>query len=173
MAFDWKKIVKTVAPSIGTALGGPLAGMAVQAVSQAVLGKSDGSEDEIASGLQSASQETLLALKKADQDFKIRMKELEIDLTRLDYDDVKDARAREVALKDKMPSALAIVLLLMFAAALGVLFWVPIPEDNKSTVYMMLGSLGTLTIAGCQYFHGTTRGSAQKNAILQQPETKK
>lgn len=173
MAFDWKKIVKTVAPTIGTALGGPLAGMAVKVVSQAVLGKDDGTEEEISAGLQSASQETLLELKKADQSFKIRMKELDIDLSRLDYDDVKDARAREVALKDKMPSALAILLILMFGVSLGLLFCIPIPEENKSTVYMMIGTLGTLAIGGCQYFHGTTRGSAQKNNILQQQETKK
>jgi len=51
MAFNWKSILGTVAPGLATALGGPLAGMAVQAVSNAVLGKQDGSDDEIAAAI--------------------------------------------------------------------------------------------------------------------------
>lgn len=46
--FDWKAIVKTVAPALGTALGGPLAGTAVKVLSEALLGHSDGKEEEIA-----------------------------------------------------------------------------------------------------------------------------
>jgi hypothetical protein len=37
--MDWKKIVGAVAPTLATALGGPLAGMAAAAVSDALLGK--------------------------------------------------------------------------------------------------------------------------------------
>ena len=166
MAFDWKQLIRTVAPTIGTALGGPIAGMAVQAVSNAVLGKSNGSEEEIAAALQTADPEVLVKLKEADNSFKVKMKELDISLEKLAYDDTKDARAREVALKDKMPSALAIMLILLFAGALVLLFFVAIPESNKSTIYVMIGSLGTLTITACQYFHGTSRSSAQKNAAL-------
>ena len=78
MEFDWKSIVKTVAPILATALGGPLAGAATSAISQALLGKKDGTETEIATILQTASPETLLALKKANQDFEVKMKELDM-----------------------------------------------------------------------------------------------
>lgn len=94
------------------------------------------------------------------------MKKLDIDLEGLAYQDAKDARAREIAVKDKMPAVLAVMLVLLFAGALALLFWVPIPEGNKSTIYVMIGSLGTLTITACQYFHGSSRGSAAKNAAL-------
>ena len=166
MAFEWKKLVRSVAPTIAQALGGPLAGLGVQALSDALLGKPDGTEEEVAAALQGASPETLAAIKKADQDFKVKMRELDIDFERLAFDDVRDARAREVEVKDKMPAALAVILVLMFAGALALLFWVLIPEGNKSTIYVMIGSLGTLTITSCQYFHGSSRGSAQKNAAL-------
>jgi hypothetical protein len=36
MNMDWKSIVSTVAPWIGTALGGPLGGMAVEAAAKAL-----------------------------------------------------------------------------------------------------------------------------------------
>ena len=46
--MDWKSIVKVVAPTIATGLGGPLAGLATKALSEVLLGKSDGTEDEVA-----------------------------------------------------------------------------------------------------------------------------
>lgn len=166
MAFEWKNLVRSVAPTIAQALGGPLAGMAVQAVSDAVLGKPDGTDEEIASALSTANPETLLSLKKADQDFKVKMKELDIDLERLAYEDVKDARAREIAIKDKMPAVLAIMLLIMFGGVMVALFCVPIPTENEATIYTMIGTLGTLMIAACAYYHGTTKASSMKNAAL-------
>jgi hypothetical protein len=36
MLFDWKSVVGTVAPGIATALGGPLAGMAVSTLAKAL-----------------------------------------------------------------------------------------------------------------------------------------
>jgi hypothetical protein len=39
-------VVRTVAPTIATAVGGPLAGMATRVISEALLGKPDGSEAE-------------------------------------------------------------------------------------------------------------------------------
>lgn len=83
MTIDWKKIVGTVAPVLATALGGPLAGMATKAVATAVLGRDDATEAEIAAAVANASPEQLLALRKADADFAMRMKELDIDLEQL------------------------------------------------------------------------------------------
>jgi hypothetical protein len=40
-------LVRTVAPSIASAVGGPLAGMATPAISEALLGKPDGTEAEL------------------------------------------------------------------------------------------------------------------------------
>lgn len=36
MSFDWKQLVGSVAPTIATALGGPLAGMATKAIASAI-----------------------------------------------------------------------------------------------------------------------------------------
>jgi len=165
--FDWKSVVKAVAPTIATALGGPLTGLGVKAISEAVLGNGDGTEEEISFALQSATPETLANLKKADQDFKVKMQELDIDLAKLDYDDADSARKRQMEVKDITPDALAYVLILSFVGALMTLFWCVIPPGNEKLIYTMLGSLGTLTIAACQYFHGSSRGSARKDHIMQ------
>ena len=105
MDFDWKKIVKTVAPTLGTVISGgnPLVGLGIKAISEALLGKSDGTEAEIELALQNAKPEDLLKLKQADQAFKLEMKKLDIDVTRLDYKDAASARRRQKAVKDKTP----------------------------------------------------------------------
>ncbi len=53
--MDWKKLVSTVAPTLGKALGGPLVGTAVQYVSDALLGRQDATEEEIEAALATAS----------------------------------------------------------------------------------------------------------------------
>jgi len=63
--MEWRKIVGAVAPTLATALGGPLAGMAVSAVSDALLGKPNGSEGEIAAALQAGGGEALARLREA------------------------------------------------------------------------------------------------------------
>jgi hypothetical protein len=108
--IDWKKIVGSVAPVLATALGGPLAGVATKAVAAAVLGKPEAKESDIAAALAGATPEQLAALKKADQDFAVRMRELDIDLDRLASEDRDSARRREVDARDSWtPRLLALL----------------------------------------------------------------
>ena len=83
MSFDWKKLVGTVAPSIGTALGGPLVGMAVKSVAVALGMAPDTPEEKVVEKLQGATPADLLALKLADQQFAKDMRSLDIDLERI------------------------------------------------------------------------------------------
>ena len=66
--MDWTTIFKTVAPWIGTALAGPLGGMAVTAAADA-LGLSEKTTDAIKQAVSGATPEQMLALKQADQAF--------------------------------------------------------------------------------------------------------
>lgn len=165
MAFDWKNIVKTVAPTIATALGGPAAGLGIKALSQVFLGKDDGSQEEIEQAVQNATPQQLLELKKADQNFKIEMKKLDIDLERLAYEDKASARAREIAVKDKTPAILAYGITIGFFGLLTALILVSIPEANKAIIYTMTGVLGTVWIAAMAYYHGSSRGSQRKDEL--------
>ena len=58
--MDWKSVISTVAPWIGTTLGGPLGGLAITAVAEA-LGLSDKTEDAIKAAITGATPEHLLA----------------------------------------------------------------------------------------------------------------
>ena len=90
--MEWKKIVAGVAPTIATALGGPIAGTATKFIAAKLLGKADATEDEIGAYLAGATPEDLAKLRDIDNDFKLQMKKLNIDLVRLGQEDRKDAR---------------------------------------------------------------------------------
>ena len=60
-----------VAPTIATALGGPLAGVAVKTLSNAIFGHEDATEQQISDAMASATPDQLAAIKKIDADFKV------------------------------------------------------------------------------------------------------
>ena len=159
-------LVKTVAPSIATAVGGPLAGMATKMISEALLGKPDGTEDELLQAAKNATPEQLLALKKAEQDFAIKMRELDIDLERISNEDRNSARNREIKTKDMTPRLLAGAVTFGF---FGVLSWMIInglPINGGEALLVMLGTLGTAWGAIVSYYFGSSAGSREKTDQL-------
>lgn len=80
-----KNIVRAVAPGIATALGGPAAGIAVASLSNLLLGKPNGSPEEIEGAIASASPETL-----------IKLKELDLQCQQMQFQEYQNARQREV-----------------------------------------------------------------------------
>ena len=85
-----KNLVGTVAPTIGTALGGPMGGMAANMIAD-VLG-CDNDPKSIQKAMDSATPEQMLELKKAEAEFEVKMKELEVDVFKLEVADTQDAR---------------------------------------------------------------------------------
>lgn len=155
-----------VAPTIATALGGPLAGLAAKTLSNVLLGKEDASEAEIAKALQSASPDQLAAIKKIDADFKTRMAELEIDLERIVAADRDSARKREVALGDHTPKILAAAITIGF---FGILFWMfvyGVPKNGNEALLLMLGALQTAFTGVIAYYFGSSAGSKAKTDAM-------
>ena len=76
--MDWKSLVGTLAPVLGTAVGGPLGGIAVKALGDA-LGLSGATEASIQTAISGATPEQLLAIKNADNDFALKMQALGFD----------------------------------------------------------------------------------------------
>ena len=85
-----KGIINAVAPTIGQALGGPLGGLASQAISN-VLGVKNDSKS-IENALAHATPEQLAEIKKAELEFEKQMKELDVDVFKLENEDIQDAR---------------------------------------------------------------------------------
>jgi hypothetical protein len=160
-------LVRTVAPTLATAVGGPLAGMATRAISDALLGKPDGSQEELLAAMPNATPDQLLALKKADQEFSVRMRELEIDLERISNEDRNSARNREVQAKDFTPKILAGGIT---AGYFGVLFYMlryGLPTTGGSeAMLVMLGTLGTAWGGVVAYYFGSSASSSKKDGTI-------
>ena len=155
-----------VAPTIATALGGPLAGLATKTLSNVLLGHEDGDADAVSAALQNATPEQLASVKQIDADFKVRMKELEIDLERISAGDRDSARRREIAVGDHMPKILAIG---VTAGFFGILFWMfvyGVPKNGNEPLLLMLGALQTAFTGIIAYYFGSSAGSKAKDSLM-------
>lgn len=150
--FDWKSLVKTVAPVLGTALGGPMAGAATKFIADKFLGNPDASEKEIADALMSSSPEQLIKLKELDNTFAIEMKRLDVDVYRIDAEDRHSARNRQILTKDNTPTILAYLSLLLFA---GVTYIFHLDNWTEIEKYIWFNMLQLETIV-FTYFYGSS-----------------
>lgn len=161
-------LIRQVAPTIATALGGPLAGFATRTISEALLGKEDASPDELAVALSSATPEQLAKLREVDANFKVSMKKLDIDLAQIDASDRNSARQREIALKDSTPTVLAgVVCLGFFGTLIGLLLY-GLPPRGQDAVLILLGALSAAFTAIVNYYYGSSSGSKAKEQIIDQ-----
>ena len=84
--MNWKETLAAVAPTLATALGGPLAGAATKFISGKLLGKDDSTLEEIEQAVLGASPEQLANLKNIDYEFKKEMEKLKKELRKIETD---------------------------------------------------------------------------------------
>ena len=167
MDVDWKQVVRTVAPGLATALGGPLAGVAASALSDALLGRPGGSEGDIAQAVAVGGADALAKIKAAEQAFQVRMRELDIDLERIHQADRNSAREREAKTGDVWtPRILALLVTGGFFGVLSFLLASGKPQTGGDALLVMLGALGGAWASVVAYYFGSSAGSAQKTALL-------
>ena len=167
MGFDWKRAIGSIAPALGLALGGPGAAAAVKVVSGALLGHDKGTESDLEAALAAgASPEQIEKLKSAERDFTLKLVDAAVALEKLENDDRASARAREIAVKDRMPAILALVLTAAEIGMLVLLVMKAVPPENRDPFMLTLGSLSTCWIGAMSYYHGTSSGSRAKDGVL-------
>ncbi len=155
MNFDAiKNIVGAVAPTLGTALGGPLGGAAASAIA-GVLG-CDNDPQSLQKALAKATPEQLSEIKKAELDFEARMKELDVDLYALQTADTADARKHFA--KDWTARFLAITLCLLFAGYIVLVTVLPPDQNSDAIINLILGSItGSFSTVIAFYFGSSQR----------------
>lgn len=163
MNFDW---LKTLAPTVASALGGPLAGIAVEA-----LGKAFGVdaptrekvEQVLANGQLSGDQ--LLQLRTAELALQQTEQELGFKFAELEIRDRDSARSREVQVKDNTNKILAYTIVGSFVALVAgtMLGWAQVDSALAGTLVGYLSAKAEQVLA---YYFGSTKGSAEKTAML-------
>lgn len=159
-------VVKTVAPWIGTALGGPLGGIAVEAIAN-VFGLSDKTESTLKTAISGATPEQLFALKKADQDFSIQMRQIGIneikDLESIAASDRDSARKREIATGDWTPKILAYIIVFGFLGALIAVLSGAAPV-NSVLAGTLIGYISAKAELVLTYYFGSNAASETRAA---------
>ena len=154
-------LIGSVAPTIATALGGPVAGMAVKAISGALFGHQDGTEDDIMAALSNPTGDQLAALKKIDADFKVQMKSLDIDLERIAASDRDSARQMAIQTHDLTPRILAFLVIIAWVFVQWHLLNNIIPDVMRELIARVLGTLdAALTLVLSYYFGSSHQHSA-------------
>lgn len=175
MAFDWQSVVKMVAPTLATALGGPLAGVAVKALGDALLGDSGASQEDIAQAIQGMKPEDLIKLKEADRAFALKMRELEIEQERIDQTDRASARGTWQVLIPTERGILFALAGIVVAGAFGAFWFILNPQSelpSDSNRLMLVGAVLGYASAALQqvlaFFFGSSSQSKSKTEALNQ-----
>lgn len=161
-----RRALRKIAPELARALGGPLAGAAADYVSRALLGHGDGSEEDLIAALDSADPEKLVTLRLAGLDFQRAVLEAATEDERIAASDRASARARQTAIKDRVPGALAFAVVAGFFAVLAVMLLRDIPEGAATEFSIMLGALATMAAAVMNYYFGSSAASREKTWML-------
>ena len=145
-------IIGSVAPTLGPALGGPLGGMAGDVISK-ILGV-DNNPASLEKAIATATPEQLMEIKKAEKEFEAKMKELDVDLYKLETQEKQDAR--KTFSKDWTARIIGIA---MVGGFLGYIFLVTLqpPEQNsEALINLVLGYLGGLASAVISFYFGAS-----------------
>jgi outer membrane lipoprotein SlyB len=154
-----------IAPTIATALGGPVAGLAVKTLSNILLGHENGSDDEVTSAMAGASPDQLAAIKRADNDFKVQMATLKIDLVKIAADDRNSARQMQIAVKSQLVPTLAVIVISSFVGVtIGTLLgYAKIEGALAGTLVGYLSAKAELVLS---FYFGSSADSEKKSDML-------
>ncbi len=159
--MEW---LKQIAPTVASALGGPLAGMAVSAISKAIGVDEDKVGDLIANNKLTAEQ--IAQVKLAEIELQKQANELGLNFEKLAVDDRKSAREMQAATRSWVPPLLAGAVTFGFFSILGGMMFGKVSAADNTALTMMLGSLGTAWTGIIAYYFGSSAGSQAKTDLL-------
>jgi hypothetical protein len=175
--FNFKTAISSIAPTLATMLGGPLAGTAVTALESALgLTPGAGADGVTAAVAAGMTPETIAAVRAADQKHLEIVQQQGIDLDKLNIDfqtamvaadnsDRASARDREVKVGGWTTPALAWTVVVAFAGVLALKLTGAIPVTDTATGDMITSLRDALMLVLAYYF-GSSRGSQAKDATI-------
>ena len=151
-----------LAPTVASALGGPLAGMATELLASKLGIKPEETQQMLQSSKLTADQ--VASIQQAEIELKAKAQELGLDFEKLAVDDRKSARDMQISTHSWVPPVLAIGITLGF---FGILFALMLGYAAKSDELMiMLGSLSTAWAGVVSFFFGSSASSQKKDDLL-------
>lgn len=164
----WKQILAGVAPTIATALGGPLAGAATKHLAAALLGDKDAKAGQIEGAILSATPDDLLNLRKIDNDFKLKMQQVGVDVYKISVDDRKDARGMAVKTSMAPQCVLSVIFIGGYFGLLYMLFGghISIDDSLRDMANVLIGVMTANIPQIMAFWFGSSHSSKVKTDKL-------
>lgn len=162
-----KKLLGSVAPTLGTALGGPLGGVAMKFLADKFT---DGDTGQVEDFLLSADPATLADLKKAEKEFEVEMRRLDINLEQLAVADREGARGL-AKLKGIWPQVTLSTVFIVGYFGMMYLFvtsdlWEGLSDFAKGQIAIMIGVLTAGITQIMNFWFGSSAGSKAKTEAM-------
>lgn len=167
--FDWKETLRSVAPGIAAAFGGPLAGAAVKILGDKLLGSPNATEDEVSAALANGSLtgDQIRAIREAEMTFELEMARVDAQREEAYIGDTQNARQQTVELaKADSPiawgsSVVSTLIVLGYFFCIYRLFIVQtdMPPNVFQLLNVMFGALSLAFGQVCNYWLGSSAGS--------------
>lgn len=161
-----KGILSAVAPTLAAAIGGPLAGVAAQAITGGLSDTSVPDLNRVEQLLTGASGGDMVKLKRIEAEFAAQMEEAGVEIARIEADDRASARHRQAQMKDKTPAILGGFIILGFFGVLAYIFRFGLPAAGTEVLLIMVGSLGVMVTQVANYYFGSSVGSKSKDVTI-------
>ena len=162
------EFLMSIAPTLASALLGPLGGIAVAGLGK-IFGIDGATQKDITKVIEQGKMtpEQLADINKLELEFKQHELDLGFKYKELEFKDDDSARQMQMAVKSNIPATLAVAVTLGFFGILGLMIF------DKSLVpseplLVMLGSLGTAWTMIIGFYFGSSHGSQAKDALLAQ-----
>jgi hypothetical protein len=155
-------LVKGVAPTLATALGGPLAGAAVGMLADKL-------------GVPEKTVEAVTAALVSNPANLEKLKEMELEFYKIDAQDRNSARNREIEIAKadvhfitkNITSLLAIGILAGSMIIALLVFFVDFPDSQENILIFVLGSLFSIATQVVSYYFGSSQGSKDKTKEIE------
>lgn len=171
--MNWLDTLKKIAPTVASALGGPLAGAAVTAIGE-LFGISEPTKDKIQNAIENAQMtgQQISDLRQLEMKYKAEESERGFRYTELEFKDRDSARKANVeGGTQKHLFWLSILLLVLTLGAELIVLFNGYPDTLKEIIVgRVLGLMDSVALMVLSYWYGTSAGSARKTDLLNQAQ---
>ena len=162
----WTDTIKVLAPTVASALLGPMGGVAISAIGS-ILGVPEATSQKLSDAI-SAGQltpEQVGKIKELEMTLRAAEQERGFKYSELEFKDTAGAREMQIATRSWVPPALALIVTVGF---FGILIFMVTNSNYKPTeaLLVMLGSLGTAWSGIIGFYFGSSQGSQNKDQLL-------
>jgi hypothetical protein len=169
--MNWQEVLKSLAPTVASAVLGPLGGVAVSAIGN-ILGVSEATQDKIANVIKAGqlTPEQISDIKKLEMQYQENEKERGFKYADLAFKDRDSARKANVeGGTQKYLFWLSLGLLVGTLGTEGYVLFNGLPPTVTDMVAgRVLGLMDAVALMVLTYWYGTSNGSAMKTELLSQ-----